>query len=121
MPIKGAPEPGARDRWITIEQRDPDAVDSAGAPIESWSALVSLPASKVDSGGTERFTAEQMASKFDTSWVVNYRLDIDPELVDVPTLRRVIHNGRQHDIVAAFHLGRREGIELLTLASTKAA
>lgn len=117
-----ATDAGRRDRWITIEERTPsDAVDEAGGPIEVWTPLVSMPAFKKDIDARELFKAEQMASSFDTEWNIGYRADMDPELLDVPTLRRVIHQGRQHDIVSAKHIGRREEITLLTLASTKAA
>jgi hypothetical protein len=46
---------------------------------------------------------------------------MDPDLVDVPKLRRVLFHGRIHDIVAANQIGMREGVELLTLASGRTA
>jgi hypothetical protein len=48
-----------------------------------------------------------------------YRADMDPDLVDVPKARRLVFGGRVHDIAAAQHLGRREGIELSTKATTQ--
>lgn len=127
MAMRIAPfEPGHRDRLITIEQRSAtDAVDSEGAPTPDtagWTTLVSeMPASKQHIQGRERFVSDQESARFDTRWEINYRTDMDPELVDVQKLRRIIHNGRTYDIVDASEIGRREGIELLTLAGSKVA
>jgi hypothetical protein len=113
---------GQRDRIVTIQQRSntdtPD--EDSGEPIETWTTLVeSMPAHKVDIAAWERFKSDQTASRYDTKWEMNYRLDMDPELVDVPKTRRLVVNGRYHDIVACFEIGRRAGIEVLTMASTK--
>lgn len=115
-------EPGKRDRTVTIEQRsNTDAADpESGEPVETWTTLVaSMPAAKIDIAAWERFKADQTTARYDTKWEMNYRIDMDPELVDVPKTRRLVVNGRYHDIVACFEIGRRAGIEVLTLASTK--
>ena len=113
----GAMEPGERDWVITIQQLDtPDDVDDSGAPIENWVDLVDMPAAKFDVRGMERFAAQQLSASYDVKWEINYRLDMDPELVDIAKHRRVVHRGRVYDIVGATMLGRREGVELLTLA-----
>ena len=110
-------EPGERDWIVTIQQlTQPDQADDSGAPIENWTTLVSaMPAAKYDISGRERFTAEQLSAAYDTRWEMNYRLDMDPELVNIAKTRRLVHRGRVHDIVAASMIGRREGLELLTL------
>jgi hypothetical protein len=104
---------GLRDRVVTIQQRSsvdvPD--EDSGEPVETWTTL--------DIAAWERFKADQTAARYDTKWEMNYRLDMDPELVDVPKTRRLVVNGRYHDIVACFEIGRRAGIEVLTMASTK--
>lgn len=114
---------GQRDRKITIEQRPAaDTLDTEGAPIDGpWTTLVDcMPAAKHDMHGEERMRGDdRIASKFDTRWVINYRLDMDPELLDVPKLRRVKVGDRYHQIVAAAEIGRRQGIEIMTVASTK--
>jgi hypothetical protein len=92
--------------------------------METWTTLVDqMPATKLDVGGRERmiFANSQIAAAFDARWQINYRLDMDPDLVDVAKLRRIVHRGRVHDIVSAAQIGRREGIEILTVASTKGA
>jgi SPP1 family predicted phage head-tail adaptor len=123
MPKYVPMDPGERDRIITIQQRSSaDAVDDSGAPVETWTTLVaSMPASRRYAQARERFTADQLSSKYDVVFEVNYRADMDPDLVDVPKLRRVLFHGRIHDIVAANQIGMREGVELLTLASGRTA
>lgn len=121
--MKPRPEthPGARDRVITIQQRSAtDAVDAtSGEPVETWSTLVAnMPAAKVDVSGWERFQGQQLSARFDQRWVINYRADMDQALVDVPKLRRIVVDGRTHEIVHSQEIGRREGIELLTLAAS---
>lgn len=117
-------EPGERDRIITIEERPAaDAVDDAGTPIDGpWTTLVAeMPAARLDVQGGERFRSEQESARYDTRWEINYRADMDPDLVDVPKLRRIVEFGRTYDIESASVIGRRAGIELLTLSSTKVA
>lgn len=110
-------EPGHRDRVITIRQRGEDTADPvSGEPVATWTDLVvAMPAAKHDIQGRERFAQEQLSARYDRRWIINYRLDMDPELVDVPKSRQVVYHGRAEDIVSAREIGRREGIELLTL------
>lgn len=108
-----------RDRVVTIQQLS-DGVGTSGAPVGTWSTLVaSMPASRLDISGRERFIAGQESAAVDTTWEINYRADMDPELVDVPKNRRLVVGGRVHDIVAARQSERRKLIELVTLASSR--
>lgn len=111
-------EPGERDWIVELQQlTQPDQADDSGAPEENWTTLVAqMPAAKYDVNGQERFAAQQLSASYDTRWEINYRADMDPELVVVAKVRRLVHRGRVHDIVAATMIGRREGVELLTLA-----
>ncbi len=113
---------GRRDRLVTIQQRS--ATDSAdatsGEPVETWTTLVAqMPASRMDSGGAERFRADQQSARFDTEWEINWRDDMDPDLIDVPKLRRLLYETRPYDIVACYEVGRRAGLRLQTLAGTR--
>jgi head-tail adaptor len=112
-----APLPaGQRDQVVTIEQA-PLETPGGGFPIEDWTTLVSgMPASKTNLSGSEQFRAAQMSAAVDTRWEINYRMDMDPDVIDVPKTRRLVHNGRVHDIVEASQIGRRNAIELVTLA-----
>lgn len=116
---RGPMSAGERDRLITLEELT-DGVGSSGAPVETWTTLVSnMPASRMDLSGREAYRSGQLSAAIDTRWEINYRADMDPELIDVPKKRRVLAGGRYFDIVAASQIGRRAGIELLTLASSR--
>ena len=117
----GPMEPGARDRAVTIQSRpSADAVETSGFPKDTWSDLATnIFMSKREANARERFTANQLSASFDAVFEMGYRDDMDPELVDVPKLRRLIYQGRVYDIVAANPINRREGVELFTLASTR--
>jgi SPP1 family predicted phage head-tail adaptor len=106
---------GLRDRPVTIEQLTATTGPS-GFPVEAWTPLATLYAFRRDVRGRERFAADQQTAPYDTVWEVNYTAPLDPELVDVPTTRRLVAEGRVYEIVAAALIGRRLGIELSTLA-----
>lgn len=109
-------EPGKRDRLITIQQVT-DTTTASGMPGETWATLVSdMPASKDDLSGRERMLVSQLSAVADVKFGINYRLDMDPEIVDVPKARRVIYRERAYDITYARMVGRRDGLELFALA-----
>lgn len=107
---------GNLDREVTIEQQSEAA---SGYPTETWTTLeADVWMSKEDARGNERFKAGQLSAAYETRWQLHFRDDMDPDAIDVPKKRRLNYRGRVHDIVAAREIGRREGIELFTLAST---
>ena len=112
---------GECDRRVIVQQ----LAESAGTssfPKETWTTLATIWLKKDDIRGEERFKADQMSAKYDTRWEMHgYRSDLDPELVDVPKKRRIVYQGRTYHIVAASQIGRRAGIEFLTLAASKVA
>lgn len=116
-------EPGERDKAVAIEQLNEQTADS-GFPVEPWSTLKSpvwmrkMDAAPQGARSRERVTADQIAAFYETQWEMGYMGEMDPELVDVPTKRRLVYQGRVHQIVAASLIGRREGIELLTVAGS---
>lgn len=104
-----------------IQQAD-TTIATSGAPKESWFTLASpVWMSKRDMRGDERWKTDQVTAKFDSLWDMSYRADMDPELVDVPKLRRLVYQNRTYQIVSATLIGRREGVQLATIASTKVA
>lgn len=111
---------GDMDREIVIQSPTASAGGS-GFPVDTWAPLTADPiwAFRIDVGGRERFVSNQLSAPFDCRWQIYYRDDMDPELVDVPKLRRLLYQNRIYDIVAAVQMERQEGIELLTLASSK--
>ncbi len=111
--------PGELTRLVTFQQlTEPNEDD--GFPAETWTDLVDVMARKMDLRGTERLQAGQLSSPFDTQWQTWYRADLDPDLIDVPKLRRIKFAGRIYDIVRAMPIeisGLRQGLEFETLSA----
>lgn len=109
---------GRRQCLITLKTRPAtDAVDESYTPVDGpWTELAKVWAQKVELGGDEQFRAMQLSAKYDTRWLIRYRSDMDPDLVDVAKVRQVIHKSRTHDIVSAVRSDRQDDIELKTLS-----
>jgi head-tail adaptor len=106
---------GQRSRYVRIEYRtDPEA------QFEQWDTLDWVWMSRSDAitarETRERFTGDQEVAAAETMWVMPYRADMDPELVDVPAVRRLVYHGRTYDIRSASPSGWQREIELTTLA-----
>lgn len=106
---------GKRDRFVTVQALT-ESIGASRRPVESWDTLVQVWAAKMDIGGRERFVADQVSAPYDTKWALPYSADWDPDRVDVRKLRRLVVDGRVHDIVAAQEIGRKQGVEVMTLA-----
>lgn len=111
---------GQRDKPVTIQQRQAgDTATETGFPVDTWTTLASTVwMSRTDLRADENFRTNQVSASSETQWHLAYREDMDPEIVDVPKLRRLVYRGRTYDIVSGTCIGRREGIELITLAAT---
>lgn len=116
----GGAAAGARDRWVTIQTRPSDSVSDSGFPIDApWADLATVAMAREDVEATERERgAEEQASSY-TQWAMPYMVEMDPELIDVPKLRRLVYAGRQFDIIGAAAIGRAVGIAILTEAYGK--
>lgn len=118
LPLGGATpmEPGERDRAVTIEQLNEGIATTSRMPTEGWTTLVTpVWMRRLDLRQNERFNGEQQSAPAETQWEMGYRADMDPELVDVVKRRRLRYQGQIYEITSGSHIGRREGIELLTL------
>ena len=116
MPRAIPMESGERDRRVTVQQ----LAESAGGshfPVGTWTDLADVWMSRSESKPSESMSNGQPVSRFETQWQTAYRADLDPVLVNVPKYRRLVYAGRAHDIVGAAQIGRKDGIELLTIAS----
>jgi hypothetical protein len=71
---------------------------------------------KEEVSGQERFAAAQLSAPYSTKWEVDYRPEIDPDLIEVPKAFVLTAEGRRFDIVAAEVIGRKAGVILSTLA-----
>lgn len=108
---------GDLDREVVIQQLT-ESSGSSGFPVESWSTLDTVWMERMAITGSERFRAAQLSAPIEARWQLHYRADMDPDLVDVPKFRRLLYLGRAYDITSAEEIGRQEGIELHTLASS---
>lgn len=91
-------------------------VTPSNQPKESWSTLCQAWMARDSMTGAERILAAQESAKAITRWVMRYRSDMDPDLVNVPKERRLLYNDRPYNIRAAENLDRKVGISLTTLA-----
>lgn len=107
---------GELTREVVIQQLT-DSVGNTRFPVETWTTLhAAASMSREEVKGAERYGADQLSAQATTRWTMRYVADMDPELVDVPKTRRLLYAGRVYDITSATHLGRKDGIELMTLA-----
>jgi head-tail adaptor len=107
---------GQRDQPVLIEQLT-TGVAGSRSPVDTWTTLRTREwMSKEDLRANERFAQGQQAASTETLWEMEYAADMDPDLVNVPETRRLVHMGRIYNITAASTIGAKRGIELLTLA-----
>lgn len=109
---------GDLDREVTIQQLT-DSSGSSRFPVETWTRLDDVFMARRDTRGYEMLRAGTLSGANQTVWTLQYREDMDPELLDVVKTRRLVANGRGYDITAASVLGRGDGIELVTIASSE--
>lgn len=108
---------GRRDRYVTIEQLT-DSVGDSGFPVETWSTLRQVFASRQDVPRimNEQFVNHQLSVPVDTVWQIQYFTDMDPETLDIPKVRRLNYGGRAYDITMASLVNRKTAIDLTTVA-----
>jgi len=110
---------GHMDRLVTIEQGVASRDATSKAPTMTWTTLGTAYMEAKPFRGRERFAANQLSAAGDTVWHTHHREDMDPEAIDVPKYRRLVYRGRTHEIVSAVHVGMRDGLELVTIASQR--
>jgi hypothetical protein len=106
---------GKRDRLVQLVPR----VDATGAdrfPADTDGTPISLWVSKEDIGGRELIRMNQETAPFDMVFVLPFGDAFNPNAVDVAKAFEVEYVGRRYDIVHAAEIGRRDGVELLTLS-----
>ena len=108
-------EAGKRDRWVTMQALT-ESVGGSHYPVETWNNLTQFWASRQQTGGQERFIAEQQSAPFDTTWEVPWSSQWDPSAMNVPKVRRLVYADRVHDIVRAEEIDRKRGVRLMTLS-----
>jgi head-tail adaptor len=115
--LSGRPRDASGQRYTLVAIEQLTSETSGGFPVETWTTLDSWWVNKRDLRADERFVSNRESAFAETQWHGPYRADMDPDLVDVQKVRRLVYQGRTHDIVAATRIERR-AIELLTLVSS---
>jgi hypothetical protein len=114
---------GTRNRLVTIQHGTTSTGDSGG-PVDTFVDTVPpiWMAREIASRGGEVWQADatQVAARAEHRWSLPYLPDMDPDVVDVPRLRRLVYQGRTYDIVDA-HKTRSDEITLTTRVKTDAA
>lgn len=106
---------GTRDRYVYLVPIS-QSKGSTGFPVETDGTRFPLWAYKEEMTGQERVLAAQLSAPYTTTWEVDYRPEIDPDLVPVPKAFVLTAEGRRFDIVTAEMIGRKAGVRLSTLA-----
>lgn len=106
---------GALTTPVTIQQLA-ESTGPSQFPVETWSTLYATAwMSREEVRGGERMADGQLSAQASTRWAMRYVADMDPDLVNVPKVRRLLYGGRVYDIVRGEHLGRKDGIALTTI------
>lgn len=106
---------GDLDCEVTIQQRATSR-GTTGFPVESWTTLATrVWMARRQLRNVERAAAGGLSAASFAVWTMPYREDMDPDVVDVPSSRRLLYRTRVYDIVGASPIGR-DGIELETIA-----
>ena len=99
---------GGLDRMVTIQRRT--LVDDGYGTIETWSDLASVFAQVRQQGGREYLGAAQVQSERRVVFTMRW-------FPGLSVVDRVEHEGEPHNIVEVREIGRREGVELHTVAA----
>jgi SPP1 family predicted phage head-tail adaptor len=100
---------GALDRRVTI-QRKTVIQDPYGEEIETWTDLATVSAQVTQQSGREFLAAETVQAVVRVLFRLRW-------IADIQATDRVIYGGRSHDIQEVKELGRREGLDLMTVAA----
>jgi len=114
---------GQRDKLVTVEARTVTR-DAAKAVVETWAPLFTTYMAVVQQKirqEPERYVANQLSARQDTVWQMRFRDDMDPEVVNVASDRRLVFRGRIYDIVRADRIGFRDEISVQTLVKADAS
>jgi SPP1 family predicted phage head-tail adaptor len=99
---------GKYNRRIRILRRVANARDALNKPIEVWSELARVAASKQDVSDRERFRASEQGAIITTRFEIRW----SSAVAGVDASHRVEFGARAYDIVGVKELGTREALEI---------
>lgn len=111
-------DPGALDQRVTIQYRTDGVSESGFGQVDDWTTTTSRTVwmARVPVTLREKVTAQQVSASADLRFVMHYRADMDPDLVDVAKDRRLVFQGRVFNITGAEPMGAKAAITLLAIA-----
>jgi len=99
---------GKLNRRVVLETNAPTQ-DSYGEPIESWSTIATVWASKLSATASEKFKGEQLAGHRTIVWRIRYRTDVD-------NLDRLTYGGEKYNVEGVTEEGNKDALILITEA-----
>lgn len=120
--LTGSKRTAAGRRTVSVAiQHATDTVGASRMTVRTWATRPpTVMMSRLDVRADEREAGAQTSAFMETVFQMPYLATMDPNLVDVPKMRRLVVSGRIFDIRAASFVDRRS-IELLTLAGSRLA
>lgn len=123
--LTGKPQHAAGKRDVLMTIQSSPAPTGGSFPSEAWTDVEDVWMSRVEQMADERFAVAQESAFTQTVWTAPYVRSLDPDLVDVTARRRLKLETRDgsevyeriYNIRAATVRGRKDAIELLTLAA----
>lgn len=103
---------GSLDRRVTI-QRATTMKDALGTAIPAWSDLATVWAQRVPQRAIETWKAGGTAATREVMWRIRW----STQVADVGATDRLVYKGTVMEISGTEEIGRREGIEIITVDS----
>jgi head-tail adaptor len=111
----------AATQWRVIIEELIETIGPSGAPVTLWQPIGNVLMTREVETVVERALSDQVLARETTTWFMPWTPWMDPDVIDVPKVRRLKFSGRNYDISGAQRdgeLGQR--IQLLTTTSSKA-
>ena len=100
---------GTLDRRLAIQQAT-ETQNGLGEPVASWATIALVWGAKINQRAAERFTARQTLAENMVIWRIRWRDDVTEKM------RVLTMDGKLYRIEGIVELGRREGLDLSTVA-----
>ena len=102
---------GLLDRRVRLERRH-EETDESGQSVVRWLPLGLAWARVEPLGGREGFGQQQWVASGEVRFTLRWRDDLTP-------LHRIVHEGREYDVVSVADDGRREALLVVGRARTE--
>ena len=102
---------GLLDRRVALERRV-EVTDDSGQAASHFVAVATVWARVEPLGGREGFGQQQWVASGDVRFTIRWRPDVTP-------LHRVVHEGREYDVVSVAEDGRREALLIVGRTRTE--